>query len=837
MKRITKLTWMLLLTLLMIRCNKDDEVVPVTPLPDKEPIVIDTVGLSGSSFQSEKFSVIGETSNETSAGFDVKGALYLETDSGKVKIVDNAAFTLVNDANGLLSTIKGTGPAQLPDVGMFSSFDISKASEAYFEFNTGKFFKDNNEDFQSLPLRDTSYYFYYNLLNLVPGQKAEMKVKNAKLGVSSFFINLPQQELIITTGSFGINTPAGEISVGSDLAIGISAKKAFQFTPHQYADSALNAVINQQKAFSDISGFLYLAGEMSLGNKIPMKIDGNAIIDGDMDIIFSEGFVSTSYIFGLNGNLIFGHDLLDLIPLDFETKLTSVTMKLEQHKNGNESKEVFKFAGEFDDNAWMETIVDAIAGTNISQYVPFTGNEGNMFASFGEDWEFYVNTYFAFNTPHLGKQPTRRGTLHITSSQLGIWGGMAIPFVPGDVAAKGIFGYDGKIHLEAKAKTELKIKDFSLNADLDFDIYNDSSTLTGNVNVPYDLGKVNVAGKIDSKGLSFSGNAGNKNIGFGNNLIMPVGNLKISANIREVNPGLSITGIMAIPQLDVQIVNVSGTIDKRGLEFNGTLNTNVRLQKYSAPLDLPFANATLVARTWEGVRFYGNMQMPYGIGNATIEGQVNGNKKDLGGFPELFFTAKFSSDPVIKIEGFSFPTTNLYLSASTVDGIKFDGKVKLGDYFGYLASTGIISGSKIDFTASYKQNLNFGSRSMYSNLNIYAGNNRYPNIASLSGEVHSPFGKVNVSGVIGLNGKFAFSGAIDGCGTASNPFKTFSAQYSKNFAFSQTGVSLSASASLCDNACGESKSCTGVSASTDIDWDKGTFKVCVPIPVIGSICF
>lgn len=139
MRRITKLTWMLLLSLLMIRCNKDVEVVPMTPLPDKEPVVIDTVGVTGSNSQSEKFSVVGETSNETSTSFDVQGALYLETDSLKVKIIDNAAFSLVNHANDLLSTIKGTGLAQLPDVGVFRSFDLANASIRLFLNSHGRF--------------------------------------------------------------------------------------------------------------------------------------------------------------------------------------------------------------------------------------------------------------------------------------------------------------------------------------------------------------------------------------------------------------------------------------------------------------------------------------------------------------------------------------------------------------------------------------------------------------------------------------------------------------------------------------------------------------------------
>lgn len=837
-KKMKQLPWVLLITAIMFQCNKEDDVLPKTQEPVPVQVNADTLSINGSGEMNDQFSVVGEKSNITSDGFDLDGDLFVETDSGKFRIIEKASFTIKQDDNGRLLSMKGVSHPAMPDFGIFKDIQISKASEAAFEYNTGKFFKDTNADFGSLPLRDTSFYFLFNLINLIPGQNAEMKIKNAQLGVTSFFINLPNEEIIIATGSFKINTPAGEISIGSDLAIGISAQKSFPFTPLQYADTALNSLINSHKAFSDQTGFLYLAGEMSLGDKIPLKLSGNAIIDGDMNVIFSEGFVSGSFTYCMNGELVFGHDLLDLLPIDFETKLTEVTLNIHQKATGPDRTFSMQFAGEFDDNAWMETMVNKISGHNIAQYIPFTGNEGSMFASFGESWEFYVNTFFAFNTPHLGKQPTRRGSLHINEQELKIVGGMAIPFVPAELTATGIFGYDGKIHLESRTKSGIKINDLTFDADLDFDIYNDSATLSGNVDIPYNLGKINVSGTISQQGMNFSGKAGNKEINFGNGIALPVGNLLLEANINSTNPKILLAGNMYIHQLSSDVISVSGSLDKRGLEFSGTLNTSLPVQRFSSDgMSLPFANVKIEARTWAGVSINGNMQFPFGIGNITVEGYINGSKKDLQGFPELFFNSKLNTNPSLAIEGFQFPTSALKIQVSTTDGISFRGNVKLGNHFAFLESSGTIRANKIDFTATAKKNIGFGTASLYSDLVIFAGNNQYPNIASVSGKVHSPFGNISVSGVLGLNGNFKLDGSIGDCSTVSNPFNTFSVQYTKNFTFRQSGVNLGASATLCDNSCEQATKCTSVNASAKVDWSKGTFSVCVPIPVIGDQCF
>lgn len=753
MKKITNLFGLLLLAIVMIKCH-EEEITPMSK-DDGGQKISDTLSVANGAVQAEDFSFIGEKKEETDSGFKVNGALYLKTDSGDVSVIEEAAFTVTQNAEGNMESMEGTGAAQLPDLGIFKDFNLQEAAEATFIYNTGKFFKDNNEDFAALPLRDTSYYFFFNLLNLASGSKEDMVVKNAKLGITSYFVNIPQQEVIIPTGSFEINLPGeSSFSVGEDIAIGISGKKSFHFTPQQFSDTTISDIIDERKPFADMTGFLFLSGEISLGDEIPMKIGGNSVLDGDMDLIFSEGFGSASFSYAANGKLIFGHDLLDLLPVDLEVELTTATYKLEHKAEGAKQNFDLKFAGKFDDNVWMENILDKIAGTNISQYVPFTGNEGSMFASFGNDWEFFVDTYFAINAPHLGKQPTRRGTLHITEEQLKVRGALAIPFVPGELAATGVFGYDGNIHLEAKGDSEIEIEGVKMDSHLDFDIYNDKATLAGNVDVPFGIGNVDVQGEINSDGLSFTGHVGNKrDIDFGNNVIVPLVNFDISVAINKTNPKFGVSGEMYLQQLAYPLVAVSGDIDSRGIALTGDINSQLNIND----LNVPMINTSLTAKTWEGVYFNGTTKLPYGIGYFDVNGRITG----ANGLPEIWLKGTATSNPTMSIDGFSFPTSNLNFIISTFQGVSFDGNIKFPSNLGWADLSGKINGQDITFNGSLGEYVALGGYSLKSDLTIERkANSKYPFV--WKGTVYTPAGiDLSVNGHILNDGRVFTFGRLN----------------------------------------------------------------------------
>src|SRR5690606_34883478 len=99
------------------------------------------------------------------------------------------------------------------------------------------------------------------------------------------------------------------------------------FTPTVYEDSALNAVIREKKAFSDLSGMLYLSGEMSITKSMPYNISGDVVVKGDFNDLFENGFSGAECDIAMNGKLLFGNDILDLLPVNLGTELVNVTLR------------------------------------------------------------------------------------------------------------------------------------------------------------------------------------------------------------------------------------------------------------------------------------------------------------------------------------------------------------------------------------------------------------------------------------------------------------------------------------------------------------------------------
>ena len=65
------------------------------------------------------------------------------------------------------------------------------------------------------------------------------------------------------------------------------------------------------------------------------------------------------------------------------------------------------FAGEFDDDAWVGTLLEELAGKTVADNFPRSGNEGSMFVSFGDDSEdlaMYVRAEFGMKIPGIGER-------------------------------------------------------------------------------------------------------------------------------------------------------------------------------------------------------------------------------------------------------------------------------------------------------------------------------------------------------------------------------------------------------------------------------------------------
>lgn len=748
-----KILSLFLALLTFAACNNDDE--SVKPTLAQEPAAEIPVGTA----QSDDLTIEGKITEKTADGYKAEGTLLVESGDQKAEIV-SGAFTVVTDDTGELLSIEGTGVAQMPAMGHFESFVPEAAKESSFVYNTGKYFKGLKDEFKALPLRDTSYYFFFNILNLMPGETVDWKIKNAGLGMTSFFINLPFEEVIVPTGSLSFELPSGTTKVGDDLVIGISGKGSFPFSPTVYGDSALNAVITEKKAFSELNGMLYLSGEMAFTRNMPYNLAGSIVVDADFDDLFENGLSGSESDIAMNGKLLFGHDLIDLLPVDLETELVNVTLRIKGKGigAGANAEGSVAFAGEFDDDAWVGTLLEELAGKTVADNFPRSGNEGSMFVSFGDDpddFGMYVRAEFGMKIPGIGERELRKGIFYITSDEIQVSGGLGLPFIPGNLYASGLIGFDGKIHLTGSAIGDLEINDdLKFYSNLTVDIYNDSVTLKGDIEVPYEIGKVDIKGNIGSDGLAFHGKVDTK-FNYGN-INLPLTNLEI----KGANKAVTLKGSLLLnPQFPV--AKVAGKISASEFYLQGTLNlSKMALGQGQDRAEIPLLGMEFMASSKSGVRFNGRVNIPYGIAMARVVGQMTSNK-DAYGFPEISLLADFASNPTIAFGGLSFPTASFSMMLSTVTGVQFRGKIAIPGGFGAATADGRIGASGLSFNGRLGSHVGLGQIAMKANMTVAVssagvkvggfGKPTYPIV--VDGEVFTPVGiTLDVVGVVDWNG-------------------------------------------------------------------------------------
>ncbi len=750
MKRILPIV----LALVAFACSDDDN-ESIKPVIPEEPAAEIPVGTA----QSDDLIIEGKITEETADGYTAEGTLFVESAGQKAEVV-SGVFTVVTDDAGALLSIEGTGAAQMPDIGYFKSFVPEGTNESSFVYNTGKYFKDLKDEFKALPLRDTSYYFFFNILNLAPGEDMTWNVKNAGLAMASFFVNLPFEEVIVPTGSLSFDLPSGTTKIGDDLAIGISGKGSFSFSPTVYKDSALNAIISEKKAFSELEGMLYLKGEMAITKSMPYGLSGTIVVDADFDDLFNNGLAGSESDIAMNGNLLFSHDIIDLLPVDLETELANVTFRSKGAGIGGGSgmKGNVAFAGEFDDDAWVGTLLEGLAGKTVADNFPRSGNEGSMFVSFGDDsddFAMYVRAEFGMKIPGIGERELRKGIFYITNDEIQVSGGLGLPFIPGNLYATGKIGFDGKVHLTGSAVGDLEINDdLKFYSNLTVDIYNDSVALKGNVEVPYEIGKVDVKGRIGSEGLTFKGKV-NTQFRKGN-INLPLTNLEIAA----ANKSVTLKGDLRL-NAQLPLAQVTGKIGADEFFLSGALNlSKMGFGIGQDKVDIPVLNMDFTASSKSGVNFHGLADIPHGIARAEVFGKMTANK-DAYGYPEIFFQASFHSQPMLRIGTLPFPSTSLSMMLSTTTGVRFSGRLAIPGGFGQARIEGKMQGQHISFDGDFGSKANLGGIAMDAELTVSVsssgvsvggfGKSAYPIV--VTGAVHTPIGiELDVVGVVDFNG-------------------------------------------------------------------------------------
>ncbi len=765
MKTLFNVFILIIIGLLFSQCADDEPEPMITPPPD--PNNPDTaVPIGGGA---NNLYATGDTVRITDNGYVLKGTLFGESDDTRYPVATGEIDITLND-KGEITFFEGTGSFEFPDYCIFKSL-LPKVADAVpegiFTYKTGKEYKESGDKFADLPLEDDTYYVYYTFTNLLENTFREYEFENSNIGVSNYFLDMSAPSILIFGGYFEVATPTGPVKLGNRLAIGISCKNTFPFTPLTYDDDSLNAVINEAGGFKELSGYFYLKGEFSipgLKEYIPLGVKGqmvleNTLLESDPLSFFRDGF-SASFNMGTAGELVLTHHVLNLLPVDWKVTYGSTTFQMFQTATeGQLPESTFRFAGQYDGDEHFE----ALLGPEITKHILSSGSSGSVFYNFGSevpDWEIYFTGAYDMNVPGLGKQNLRNAAFRINKDFVQLSSGIGLPFGLSEVKASGKFERNGDFLLTGKMNAFNdnfpKIPGVVLDGDVLVSFSNNGISLDGTMNLPFGIGESDVTGAITAGGLVLNGVA-NSQLNLGNGLEFPIANMNFSMLIKGTRPGIiNLNGEVKLnPVISDEFIAVEGWINSQGLLLSGKFDTNLIFNNVTVPaIGMSFT----INRATVSIR--GVLDVPFGLGKVDVNGNLL-REKDNSGFPGIKLTGQFLNNPTLNLSSINLPTSNLYLNASTIDGIKLSGNLQLPLGLGNAMASfnGSLSTGGISFDGTLKDQI-FGASGASADLTIKTSP-ELSHFILIAGTIGTPFGlTLEANGVVRSNTDFSLIGTV-----------------------------------------------------------------------------
>lgn len=847
MKTLFNVFILIIVCLLFSQCKTDEpEPVVINTQDPTDPDNAVPIGGPGNNLYA-----VGDTVSQTNNGYVLKGTIFGESDNTRYAVATGEIDITVND-KGEITFFEGTGNFEFPDYCIFKSLlpkVVDAVPEGIFTYKTGKEYKESGDKFADLPLVDDTYYVYYTFTNLLENTFQEYEFEKSNIGVSNYFLDMSAPSILIVGGYFEVATPTGPVKLGNKLAIGISCKNTFPFTPLTYDDDSLNAVINEAGGFKELSGYFYLKGEFSipgLKEYIPLGVKGqmvleNTLLESDPLSFFREGF-SASFNMGTTGELVLTHHILNILPLDWKVTYGSTTFQMFQTATeGQLPESTFRFAGQFDGDDHFE----ALLGPEIAKHILSSGSSGSVFYNFGNevpDWEIYFTGAYDMNVPGLGKQNLRNAAFRANKDFVQLSSGISLPFGLAEVKASGKFEYNGDYlltgNMNALNENFPSIPGIDMSGDLLVTFSNNKSDLQGMMTLPYEIGKAEVSGSIQPHGLILNGMI-NSQINFGTGIELPVANMAFTLQTNGLPSGSGISlkgGLKLNPNISNNFIAVEGFIIPQQIILTGNFNADIMFNDISVPA----IGMNITADNTDGVRFNGVLDTPRGMGKLDVTGALSRlGIRDGSGFPALVLNGNFSSNPLLNAGIIHLPTTNLSLSASTISGIGLAGNLKLPLGLGDVM-TSFTGGMKINgfwFNGTLNGQIMEQSGAM-ANLQISAVPDADPPI-SITGTIGAPFGLTfNVNGFVSSNYYFSIDGSkhykISGKGVSFDA--TVGAHFEHNASSGRTGIEGSVSGSACDLPLWQG--CFTASLGLKMQWGitGSVFGVCYEFVPLVPIC-
>lgn len=385
-KYIFNIFTLLLISLVVLQCTKENFVEPIDPFAIQElepnPIVMQLgEGDNALILKANNGSVIDAADG---VGKRIKGSLYVENSKyGDIRI-SNGDFELTGgeeSSTGLYFTgFQGEALLTLPEEGLLQNLEIPGLTAAPIGFKKGSEFDTEN---YAWPVNEDRYYFFYENLNPLPVNITSSSIENIK----KIAID-PTDPFFFVSGDI-IGTPLGDIS---DAGIAISAQGLIPFNPK---------VSLHDFRMDSFYGNLYIAGNVPLG-KYPASFSGETVLsfdsdnNEDSDLFFSGK--SSNFILGLNGTVNFEHETLDWMGISVE--LGNATLEYYMSRSGDTQ---LRWAAERRDIVVSDFVNDIIGKDyDFLDYLKPSSTNMEFFGAIGTDvniWEMGFRMETALDLP------------------------------------------------------------------------------------------------------------------------------------------------------------------------------------------------------------------------------------------------------------------------------------------------------------------------------------------------------------------------------------------------------------------------------------------------------
>lgn len=342
--------------------------------------------------------------------------------------------------------------------------------------------------------------------------------------------------------------------------------------------------------------------------------------------------------------------------------------------------------------------------------------------------------------------------------------------------------------------------------------------LSGRIGMPYEIGSVQISGVINSDGSFKLTGTTQSGIRFNSDL-------RYDANISvEIsNNGVILSGDLFLPY-GIGAANFVGEISDRGIGLTGNFNSRIQ---FSSSVSVQ-AGLSFTASSWSGISLLGNLNLPAGIADVGVRGDIT-----LQG---LALSGTFSSD-IDFGAGVKIPAINMAVSATTWGGVSMSGSLNLPYGLGGVAVGGGLT-SDIDLLLYGKlgSNLSIVGVSIFNcDLNLNASTSTG---VALNGSVEMPGG----IGSVAMGGGITSSGFnLYGEKTIGIDFVIVSLETGFRIGITQSSVNISAYGHGCIGIPvpyppWTEDLCDDVDVSVEPDWGSGSFELCIDFPVVGSQC-